>query len=202
MLNDAARQMNSNIIAPSAIIETPADMNKEQFLKMMENFQWHKKDKGRPAIISGGKWVQNAAPVTAESAQFIETLNYRTKQIANLFGVPAYKLNITSDRKPNTSVVQENADFYNSTIKPIVDAFSSAMNHRLLTENEQEEYIIEFDTSELADEGMLEMDNNVKAIVNGIKTRAEVRKELGYPYKQGSDELLIPQNQAMPESKL
>lgn len=203
MLNEVAYNINANLIQPSVVIETPEKMSKDDFLQLKELLKWHKKQKGREMILSGGaKKADNQNTVTAENAQFIQTLNYRTSQIANLFGVPLYKLNVTSDRKPNASIVQENLDFYNNTIKAIVDAFEAAMNQRLLTEDEKDEYIIAFDTSELNDEGTVKADFYAKTVVNGIMTREEVRKQLGLPYIEGSEKLLIPQNQAVPQENL
>jgi HK97 family phage portal protein len=195
-LDGVSYRINANAVRPSATFTTEQALNEKQVAQLTAAI--NNKKQGEPLVLSNGmKWDDRKISMSAEDSQFLETLKYRANEICALFGVPAYKLGLTGERKPGSSVEQDNLDWVSTIIRPLCNRWEKAMNLRLLDEDEQEEYFFKFDLSSLlAGDQKTQTESYTRLVMNGVMTVNECRKKFGLPKIDNGDTLLQPVNMA------
>jgi len=193
-LDAVSYRINANAVRPSATFTTEQALNEKQVAQLTAAIT--NKKQGEPLVLSNGmKWDDRKISMSAEDSQFLQTLNYRATEICAMFGVPAYKLGLTGERKPGSSVEQDNLDWVSTTIRPLCNRWEKAMNLRLLGEDEQEEYFFKFDLSSLlAGDQKTQAESYTKMVQTGIMTVNEARKKFNLPKIANGDNLLQPVN--------
>lgn len=84
----------------------------------------------------------------ARSAQLLESREFDSREVANIFGVPAHKLGDPSKVAYN-SLEQENQSFYDDTLSHWLECLSQECRDKLLSEAEKATHDIGFDYREL-----------------------------------------------------
>ena len=193
-LDSISYRINTNAVRPSATFTTEQALNEKQVAQIAKAIA--DKKQGEPLVLSNGmKWDDRKVAMSAEDAQFLQTMNFRANEIAAMFGVPAYKLGLVSDRKPGSSTEQDNRDFVSTTIGPLCNRWERAMNLRLLDEVEQENYFFKFDLSPLlAGDTRTQAESYSRLVLSGVMTVNECRKKFGLPKLDNGDVLLSPTN--------
>jgi HK97 family phage portal protein len=89
-------------------------------------------------------------PSDARSAQLLESREFDSREIANIFGVPAHKLGDSSKVAYN-SLGEENQSYYDDTLSGWLISTSMECRDKLLTEEEKrnESHEIEYDYKEI-----------------------------------------------------
>jgi HK97 family phage portal protein len=193
-LDSVSYRINANAVRPSATFTTDQALNEKQVAQLTAAINGKKQ--GEPLVLSNGmKWDDRKISMSAEDSQFLQTLNYRATEICALFGVPAYKLGLTGERKPGSSVEQDNLDWVSTTIRPLCNRWEKAMNLRLLSDAEQENYFFKFDLgSLLSGDQKTQAESYTKLVQTGVMTVNECRKKFGLPKISNGDTLLQPLN--------
>jgi len=166
---------------------------KEEDRKKLES-SWMQGHSGanahRFAVLDGGlDWKQ--VSLSPEQSQFLLTRGYQRDEIATIYGVPTNMLGDSRTEKAS-NMEQQQLQLLNSTIKPWLRRWESALEMKLLPKLGQSSgrYQIRFDTSEME---RADFETTLKAIATGrqwgIYTANEGRRLLGKnPYKPKSND--------------
>jgi len=142
------------------------------------------------AVIPGNMSYQ-AVQVNAADAQMLESRQYNVQDIARFFGISPVLLGDLSHASYSTIEAVQN-EFLLHTLQPYITMIENEFNRKLLKPSENKLEII-LETNEI-----LRVDKQAQAnyystmINNGVLTRNEVRKELGYNPVEGGDTLIVP----------
>ena len=137
---------------PSVVLEHPMTMKAQEH----ENFRssWNRLHSGvdnhfRTVILENGMKL-NTFSMSPEDSQFVETLQFRVRVVANWFGVPPHKLGDTT-RTSYSSLEQENQAFLDDTIDPWLKSWEAEAWDKLLSDRQKnsDSHIIEFNRKEL-----------------------------------------------------
>lgn len=108
----------------------------EQFQSMFGGNKRHK-----AMVVPRGMEVKDPIKVENDKAQMLETRKYQRTVIAGAFGVPPHLVG-DLERATFNNVEQQDADFTSNVIQPVVQAFESAMERDLLTDEDRSGGII------------------------------------------------------------
>jgi HK97 family phage portal protein len=86
--------------------------------------------------------------LSPQEAEYIATRQYGAKDIARMFGVPAYMIG-ADDGGVKSSVEQQAQDFYVQTIMPLVVMIEQELARKLLREDEKPFYYFKFQFNSL-----------------------------------------------------
>lgn len=159
-LQDNAARFFSNASRPGGFLEFPGVLKDEELKRLRESFEQSYKgteNAYKVAILEHGmKFV--ASQANNEQAQFNESRIFQAKEIARIFGVPQHKVGIL-DNATFSNIEHQSIEWVSDTLLPIVTAWESSCNMRLLTKEERATYFVKLNLS-----GLLRAD---------IKTRFE-----------------------------
>ncbi len=203
----AKRQYGSvlfkNNARPGGVLQTPGKLQPEQVARLRETWeQFHRgvENAHRVAILESGLTFA-ATQFSAEDAQLLQALEMDLLEISNFTGVPAHKLGHTA-RTSYSSLESENQAYLDQCLSHWLKVWEEELWDKLLTEEEKASntHTIDFHLSDLvrADTAQRTAANSA-AILNGWKSRDEVRYEEGYnPMPDGEGEKFFrPQNVAV-----
>ena len=172
--------------------ETPL-INKKQSDDFLDRFREMKKAPlGIPLLPSGFKF-QSLSLSPAET-QLLETREFIVKEFSRWFGIP-YGL-LTGDAP---ELVDLSNYFYETTILPMCIELEQILKQKVVKD---ESMTVKFRTSVLkrmSDQTRISMQTSYAQ--NGLRTRNELRREDGYKWMDGADELTA-QNNLYPLNKL
>lgn len=172
--------------------ETPL-INKKQSEDFLDRFREMKKAPlGIPLLPSGFKF-QSLSLSPAET-QLLETREFIVKEFSRWFGIP-YGL-LTGDAP---ELVDLSNYFYETTILPMCIELEQILKQKVVKD---ESLTVKFRTSVLkrmSDQTRISMQTSYAQ--NGLRTRNELRREDGYKWMEGADELTA-QNNLYPLNKL
>ena len=107
----------------------------KQFIKdFQEAFSGHKKHKA--LLLPKGLDKPSTIQFEHDKAQFLETRKYQRTVIAGAFGVPPHLVG-DLERATFNNVEQQDQDFTLNVVMPVAQAFESAMERDLLTDNDR-----------------------------------------------------------------
>ena len=186
----------ANSAVPSGWLMHPAHMSpeaQERFLQSIQSRHAGAGNRHRLGILEEGmQWQSSGIP--PEDAMLIEMLNLGVKDVARFFKLPPHKLG-DEGRTSFNSVAEENRQYVSSTLGSWLSKFESEANCKLFPDNEWNTYFVSFDTDRIFQPPYKErMEGNAIAIMNGIRSRNEVREEEGWNPYEGGDEFLTPLN--------
>lgn len=131
--------------------------------------------------------------VNQRDAQFIETMQYNTEDIAGIFNTPLHKIKrATNMAKANME--QQNIEFITDTLHPITSNFCQELDLKLFGA-ENLTYFTEPDLSALRKGDLQTMtDHYTKMIYSGVYSVNKVLEKMGENPREGGDEYLQPTN--------
>jgi len=189
---NSSRRVAKNTSKVTNVLTTAADLTATQKTALAKNFN---EASGTLVLTNGLTFADHKVNISPEDAQFLQSYSFKQSEIAAMFDIPAYMLNITSDRKPAASVEAEAIGFLTGCIRPICERWEAALNLRLLTETEREIYTFGFDETKLMRlDSTAQMNFMSKGIAAGLFTINEMRAIAGYPKIDGGDLLRTPLN--------
>ena len=182
------------------IIQVPAKMSKDarDNLKNSWNAQHASMTNShRTAVLEEGVKIEQFK-MNAADAQLLTTREFAIVDIANWFRIPAHKLGSAS-RTSYSSLESENQSYLDTCLDPWLVAFEEEFMRKLLTPAQMKSgnVLIEADRSVLLRaDSKTRMENDVKAVNNGLMTRNEIRMRRNLNPIDGLDEITIPLNLA------
>lgn len=189
---NSSRRVAKNTSKITNVLTTSADLTPTQKTALAQNF---KQASDTLVLTNGLTFADRKVNISPEDAQFLQSYSFKQSEIAAMFDVPAYMLNITSDRKPAASVEAEAIGFLNGCIRYICERWEAALNLRLLTEAERQIYTFGFDETKLMRlDSTAQMNFMSRGIAAGLFTTNEMRAIAGYPKIDGGDALRAPLN--------
>jgi len=129
-------------------------------------------------------------------AQFLESINATDVQIANFFGMPAYKLNM--GKQSYESNEQQDLDYLKTTLDPYLVQWEQAAALRWLSETEQNYTYFRFNRDVILRTDAKTRTTILKdKILSGQLTPNEGRQIEDMPAYEGGDAHYIPSNMAL-----
>lgn len=196
--DNAAARMFSNGLLLGGIVSTDETLDEEQAEQLKA---------GLKAKLSGSNNAGDIAVVTtnmkfqswtmnAHDAQFIESRQYGTEEIARIFGVPPHLLaSVEKQTSWGTGIQEQNAALARYTFMP----WTSRIEERLSRLLPQPRFV-EFDYSGLLQPTPTEVTNNLIAeVAGGLMTPNEARRLQNRPPLPGGDKLRAPAEAPTPE---
>jgi HK97 family phage portal protein len=123
---------------PGGIIYMPGDLNKEARDKIRETYgeaMGGSSNAYRLAVMDAKISKFEVITMKPVDAQFLESINATDMQIANFFGMPAYKVNM--GKQSYESNEQQDLDYLKTTLDPYLVQWEQAAALRWLSEAEQ-----------------------------------------------------------------
>lgn len=87
--------------------------------------------------------------LSPEATQLLESRRFNSTQIAQLFGVPLYKLGIEGSSQTYINGEQANSQFYTDCLLPWITAFEQECHRKLLIGDEKRTYCVKHDIDHL-----------------------------------------------------
>lgn len=142
------------------------------------------------AVLQGNMHYQ-PIQLNASDSQLIESRNFNITDIARFFEISPVLLGDLTHASYNTiEAIQQ--DFLLHTLQPYISLVEEEFTKKLLKPSEynlmvnlREDYLLKTDKKATAE-------YYTKLVNNGIISRNEARKELGYDEVEGGDDLVIP----------
>jgi HK97 family phage portal protein len=141
-----------NDARPGGVLSHPGSLKPQAVTNMRES--WERLHRGvdnahKVAILQEGVTFTPIAS-TARDAQLLESREFDSREIANIFGVPAHKLGDPSKVAYN-SLGEENQSYYNDTLSHWLCQWSAEASDKLLSEQEKaaESHTVDFDYREV-----------------------------------------------------
>ena len=187
----------SNSAEPSMAIEYPGRLDHNELKELLQG--WARRHQGpdnyhKVGVLQDGMTIKPIS-ITAEEAQLLESRKFQLREIANFFGISAYRLGGDQTTSYN-SLEMENQNYLDN-LDPILVSMEEELERKLLTERQLngDTHLIEFDRTQLIRVDLKTKTESVTAIYQaGLVTGNEARERLGYNPQDGMDEVLIPTN--------
>ena len=147
---------------------------------------------GQGLAVLQGNMTYQPIQINAKDAQMIESRQFNIQDIARFFGINPILLGDLSNGVSYNTIEAVQQEFLVHTLQPYVTMIENEFNRKLLKPSERN-LNITLETNEI-----LRTDKAAQAqyyatmLTNGLLTRNEVRKELGYNPVEGGDDLIIP----------
>lgn len=169
----------SNNACPGVVLEFPGTVTKQQHDVLRK--VWEEMHRGidrahRVAVIGGGGKVSRIS-VEADKAQLVQARQHSVREIANILGVPAYKLG-DPEHRTFSSTEQADKDYLAEALDPWMVAWESEAWSKLLTEEEKsaDEYFFEFQRAALIRvDHRSETESLIAEVNNGLLSVDEAR---------------------------
>ena len=136
-LQDNAAKFFGNGSRPVGVLEHPASLSAEAQMRLRDQLEQSTSGKNayRMMVLEEGLKYQATRSENKDS-QFQEAREYQDLQICRVFGVPPHKAGITHSQ-PRANVEEENLSFVADVIRPECVLWESALNMKLLNEEER-----------------------------------------------------------------
>lgn len=153
----------ANGARPSGVLETAANLTKDQLTKLRE--EWERQHSGagnanRTAVLSNGLKYSGVS-MSNEDAQFLETRKFQVTDIARIFRVPPHKIADLS-QATFSNIEHQSIEFVTDCIRPWAVRWEQRMNQILLTPTERKSYFIELSLDALLRGDMMSRYNAYK----------------------------------------
>lgn len=190
--DDFGARLFKNKAVPGGVLTHPAALGAEKITQLRQ--EWDSGLSGenahRTAILhSGLEW--KAIAMTAEDAQFVDSMKLKRRDIAAVFRVPPYKLGDV-EQQPRANVEQQALEFVTDSVLPWLVRFEQALWRDLIADDQH------FAGFQVA--GLLRGDIKTRyesyktAIMFGIMSPNEVRELENLNPREGGDEYFMPLN--------
>lgn len=127
---------------PSGVLEHPGKLSPEAQKNIESSWEAKHRNGGVAALQEGMKYT--AVSMTNEDAQFIESRNFQTEEIARFYGVPLHML-LVKGSASFASAEQQGIDFVTYTLMSWAVRIAQSAYRDLLLPEERAIYFAEFD---------------------------------------------------------
>jgi len=182
---------------PSAILEYPGQLSSEAHNRLKASFEEAYSglsNSGRVALIEEGMKLNTSYQMPLEDAQFIENRKMSIEEIARLFRVQPHKIG-HHEHSTFSNIEHLGIDHVVSTIRPWLVRWEQAIGTKIIPEEEQTRFFVEF----LVD-GLLRGDSEgrsklYQALWNmGAMSPNDIREKEGMNPIDGGDTYYVPLN--------
>lgn len=126
-------------------------------------------------------------------SQATETRKFQILVVARFLRIPPHLLYALESGAPD--IAQMGDEFVTYSLSPWLTAFEEEADRKILTEADQASFHHEFDECRfLRGDAIKRGAKNVADVNAGLRTVAEIRKDEGDPYIEGTDQLRVPLN--------
>lgn len=175
----------------SGVLTVQGQLQQKQKDEIRSSWQQAYSNGGRGLAILQGNMSYQPIQINAKDAQMIESRQFNVTDIARFFGISPVLLGDLSKSSYNTIEAVQN-EFLLHTLQPYITMVENEFNRKLLKPSESKLQII-LETNEILRIDKTAQANYYSAMLNnGIMTRNEIRKELGFAPVDGGDDLIIP----------
>lgn len=148
----------------------------------------------RPAVLPGDMDVVSLG-LNNKDSQFIELRQFQVADLGRAFRIPLHKIG-SLDKATFSNIEQQALEYFQDGLMPRLERFEAALSRDLLTDQEVDQYEIEFDFAEII---RGDIESTLKAIALGrnwgILDTNESRDWLGLdPVNSGDGDRLLPLN--------
>jgi HK97 family phage portal protein len=171
-----------NSARPGGLIKHPGKLSAQARNNMRES--WHRLHGGpenahKVGILEEGS---DFVPLggSARDAQLLENREFDSREVANIFGVPAHKLGDPSKVAYN-SLGEENQSYYDDTLSHWLNQWAAEASDKLLSEQEKlsESHVIDFDYRQVKRANLASLTAYATAAVGKWASVDEIREAFG-----------------------
>jgi len=136
--------------------------------------------------------------MTPADLQLLDTRRFSVEDIARWFGISGVLINDTTKTTTwGTGISQIIEGFYKFRLRPLLESLEQAIERRVLTPRQREQYVAEFSLDAILRGSLSDrLDAGAKAVQNGLMTRNEWRQLENMPPMDGGDYLTAQTNLA------
>ncbi|MDU7068054.1 MAG: phage portal protein [Clostridium perfringens] len=197
--NAVLKDKYENGLQDPIIVQYIGDLNEAKQAKIQKKF----------ASLGGAKNAGKVVPIPTDfkvdqletklvNSQFFQIQGLTTKRIANAFGVKGFQLN-DMEKSTYNNIEQQNRAFYSDTLQNPLTAYEQEIDYKLFFEEEKDVYYSKFNIDSMLRSDIETRYNAYsKAIGDGWKTRAEIRKLEGLPFEEYTDILTVANGACIP----
>ncbi len=196
-LEQQASRFLANGARPSGVLESSKKISADTAKRLRE--QWDAlrsgiQNVGRTAILEDGlTWKE--MQLTSVDLEFIAQRKYSVEDVARFIRVPLYRIGVAGEIVRGVKPEDLDVSFVNSTVMPDVEAWEQKFDQVFDLSDEGLE--ADFDERNVLRASETTRINIQRlAVMSGLETQNEARKDNGRPPKDGGDELLRPVNLA------
>lgn len=190
-----AAKIFGNRAMPGGILEHPKVMSEQAAKNLKQSVEAATSGDNAYRLLlleEGTKWVQ--AGLSNEDAQFIESRKYQVAEIARLYRMPLHKIQ-EMDKATFGNIEHQSIEYVIDTLLSWLVRWEQRLNRSLLKPEERGVYFFEFLPDMLLRGTTKERyEAHRMAILDGWKTRNEVRAMENLNPAEGLDEFLEPLN--------
>lgn len=177
---------------PSGVLQFDKKINKEALEQARANFNQAYSgyaNRGSVIVLEGGAQY-TPVQIDPNRLQLDVSKSDMLGQIARLFNIPETMINAKANKYNSNE--QNNIQFFQFCLKPILDAISSAFNKYLLLEKEKKAgYYFDFNTDSIFLNTLDEKANSYTKLFNeGVMTFNETRNKLGLSNSNVGDDFI------------
>lgn len=175
----------------SGVLTVDGQLNPQQRIDIANNWNKAYNANGSGLAVLQGNMHYQPIQLSANDSQLLESRTFNVSDIARFFGISPVLLGDLSNMSYNTiEAIQQ--DFLLHTLQPYIVMVEEEFTKKLLKPSE-ENLMIDLDETYLLRTDKSATSNYYTSLVNnGIISRNEARKELGYEEIEGGDKLIIP----------
>lgn len=196
-LEQQAARFIMNGARPSGVLESSKKISTDTAKRLRE--QWENlrsgiQNVGRTAILEDGlTW--KAMQLSSVDLEFIAQRKYSVEEVARFMRVPLYRIGVAGEMPRGIKPEDLDVSYVNTTVMPDVEAWEQKFEQ--MFDLEEDGLAVDLDERNLLRASESTRINNQRlAIMSGLETQNEARKDNGRPAKDGGDELLRPVNLA------
>jgi HK97 family phage portal protein len=180
-----------NAARPSGLLTTDTVFKNPDALLRLKD-QWNKtysgsSNSGKTAVLEGGLKFQPIS-VTNSDAEWLQSRHFSIADVARIFKLsPIFLMDYSNSTYSNFSEAQR--AYLSQSLRPWLTNLQSAFSSRFISERNQSNLIIEFETKDLLRATAEERFNVYDAAIrNGIMCPNEARRSENLPARIGGDE--------------
>lgn len=194
---ELAARLSGNNTNLGGVLTTDAKLNDDVIKRLKAN--WKEKyggvrNAGETAVLEQGlKW--QPIGMTSVDAEFLNSRKFSIEEIARIFRVPLYKLNVSEQRTTGTTLVQADQEYLNSVISSYCERFKAKLEATFDLDGINQ--FVEFDYSHFLKADILTRLTAARlGVIGMVYTPNEARAPEGLPPVPGGDVLYQPVNVA------
>ncbi len=193
---DRVATLARNGFKPAGVLMFDKILSDDQRTQIRKQFDDLATGQGDPLKVLEAGMVYQQISLSPKDVQLLESRRFQIEDLARFWGVPSVLINDTEAGTVWGSGIQQIVEgFYKFTIRPYLERYEASILKNLLTPQERENMVVEFDFSSLlrGDE-TTRIANGAAAVSGGLKTIDEARNDLdGLKPVDGGDKIYLQQ---------
>jgi HK97 family phage portal protein len=196
--NNYSASLFSNGTRLAGYIEHPTKLTKEQADSLKDNWKANNtgiENAGGVAVLQGGmKFVPTS--MTADDAQFVQTMKLSVEEIARIYRVPLHLIG-SLDKATFSNIEQQSLEFVIHTVRPLVKRWEQELNRKLFRIDERKRFSVRFNLDALLrGDSRARAEFYTKLFQVGALSSNDIRKREGMNPREGGDEYYVQLNMA------